>query len=329
MDIRQNPLWLSIPLGTYFRTDVKVSVWFLLIGLLLWANLGIALGTIVTCILFVSLLLHEFAHVWAARKTDGSGSEILIWPLGGLAFVTPAPNYFSEFWTTLAGPLTHLGICLLCLPVVISGHVFWESLSLLSLPPIDLKANFPQALVLLTFSVNLQLMVLNLLPIYPLDGGQLAYYTAKLKWDRQQAKTGTLWAGMILALLLSTLGVALRSTELVFLGAILMVLCNYEHMASQMSRPMDDSFMGYDFSQGYTSLEHREEAESRPGMIERWRQQRAQRKHEKEMQTRLETERRVDELLEKVHQHGMGSLTDSERRFLQRASGRYRSHDKE
>lgn len=330
MDIRQNPLWLSLPLGRHFRTDVRISLWFPIVALIFCGQLGFRLGLIVTGILFASILLHEFAHVFAARRTGGSGSEILIWPLGGLAFVSPAPNFYSEFWTVAAGPIVNLMICLLCVPAIATAHLFHQALSLLTLPAVDLVNNMPQALLLLTFSLNLKLLVLNLLPIYPLDGGQMAFNAAKLTWDRQTARIGTLWVGMILSIIITMVGWYLESSSLIFLGSVLMMLGTYEHLAAQMARPFDDSFMGYDFSQGYTSLEGRDDREVRqPGPIERWRRQRAQRKREKELLQKLETERRVDELLDKVHQHGMTSLTDAERRFLQRASGRYRSPGKE
>jgi len=330
MDIRQNPLWLSIPIGTYFRTEVRVSVWFLMLGVIFCANLGLQLGCIVTGIVFASIVLHEFGHIWAVRKTGGYGHEILIWPLGGLAFVNPAPTFFSEFWTVAAGPIVHFLICLLLVPFLFNEHLLLESSTLLTLPPLDLHGHPMQSLMQLVYSINLHLMLLNLLPIHPLDGGQMTYHVAKLKWDRHTAKMGTLWTGMILSLVLMVTGVILKSTDLVFLGSILMLLSTYEHLTAQVNRPLEDSFMGYDFSQGYTSLEHRDDREARqPGFLERWRIERALKKQEKELQQKIETEQRVDELLDKVHQHGMSSLTDSERRFLQRASGRYRSHGKE
>lgn len=330
MDIRQNPLWLSIPVGTYFKTDVRVSILFPLLAILFCANLGLQLGLLVTGLLFVALIFHEFGHIFAARQTGGAGHEILVWPLGGLASVTPAPNFYSEFWTVAGGPLTNLIICLCCLPAMISSPQLWECFSLLTIPTVNLQTNLSQALLLLTFSVNFKLLVLNLLPIYPLDGGQMAYHIAKLSWERQTAKTGTLWAGMVLCILLTLAGALLKSIDLILLASFLMMLGMHEHFAAQISRTLDDSFMGYDFSQGYTSLEGQTDREPRqPGFIERWRRDRARKKQEKAHQQRIETEQKVDELLDKVHQSGMNSLTDAERRFLQRASDRYRSHGKE
>jgi stage IV sporulation protein FB len=96
---------------------------------------------------------------------------------------------------------------------------------------------------------------------------------------------------------------------------------------------LDDSFMGYDFSQGYTSLERSNKsnpsaARRRQGWLERWRERR---RVAKELRARLDAEQaqaQLDEILAKVHSNGISSLTDAERRQLNRASARLRDKDK-
>jgi stage IV sporulation protein FB len=332
MDIRQNPLLFSFPLpGRWFQTRVRVSFWFLLLGLVLCFRLGLELGLWVTVLLFFSILFHEFAHVLTARRTGGDGDEILMWPLGGLAFVNPAPTFYSEFWTVAAGPLSNLLLCLVTLPAVLSAGLLGESLHLIYLPPVSLSpsAALAQDLLVLLFALNFKLLVLNLLPIYPLDGGQMAFCVAKLHWDRETAKIGSLWAGLLLCILISVAGLMLQSTEVLFVAFMLTFFCMFEYITARVSPHFDDSFMGYDFSQGYTSLERLEEEErqAKPGTLERWKLERERKRKEREEQQRRETERRVDELLDKVHREGMDSLTEAERRFLKRASTRYKSRE--
>jgi len=332
MDIRQNPLWLSIPCGSLFRTEIRVSIWSLLVALFLCLSLGWEVGLTVSAILFLSLLVHELAHIFAARGTGGSGHEILIWPLGGLAFANPAPTFFSEAWTTLAGPVSNGVICLCCLPHVLSLHALRDCSSFLYLPSVDLTSGILSAILLLAFSVNLKLFLVNmLLPIYPLDCGQLLYTCVKVYRDRHTAKIGSLWVGLIGAVLVLFAGLYWKSYEVMLMASVLLAICQYEFVVSQVSRSFDDSFMGYDFSQGYTSLEDSEDREysSQPSLFEKWRRERAEKKREKEQLLKIETERRVDELLQKIHLYGKTSLTDDENRFLEQASNRYRSHGKE
>ena len=92
------------------------------------------------------------------------------------------------------------------------------------------------------------------------------------------------------------------------------------------------SLFGYDFSQGYTSLEGSEPggapaAPPQPKLSwwQRWQQQRALKRAQREQEQREAEERRMDELLEKISTQGMGSLTDEERRFMKQFSDKYKN----
>jgi len=315
-----------------FRTEIRVSVWFFVLAIFICLNLGWQAGVVVGLILFFSLLLHELAHVFAARKLGGNQHEVLIWPLGGLIPPTPAPLFSSEILTILAGPLMNGLICLACLPHLVSSGAVRECVALLTLPEVDLASYMLHGVILLIFSINFKLLIVNLfLPVFPLDAGQLSFSGAKLYWDRQTAKIGSLWGGMVASLLLILAGVLLKSLDLVMMASILMMMSQHEFWVAQVSAGLEQGDLGYDFSQGYTSLEADEDREAAraPGLMERWRLEREEQKRLKERQLKIETDRRLDELLDKVHQHGMNSLTPDERRFLEQASSRYRSPGKE
>jgi hypothetical protein len=65
-----------------------------------------------------------------------------------------------------------------------------------------------------------------------------------------------------------------------------------------------------------------------PGLLERWKMERERKRQEREEQERIETETRLDALLEKINQSGIDSLSDAEKKFLKRASARYRDQGK-
>src|SRR5262249_18866402 len=67
---------------------------------------------VVLAILFISVLLHEMGHVIGARRVDGDAMEVLLWPLGGLAYVDVPHTPRANFWCTLAGPLVNFGLAL-------------------------------------------------------------------------------------------------------------------------------------------------------------------------------------------------------------------------
>lgn len=329
MDIRQSPLMLGLNLGRYFGVTVRMSVWFLALVLFLCLRLNVVLGLWASVILFISILFHEFAHVFAARQTGGHGDEILMWPLGGLAFVAPAANFRSEFWTAAAGPLSNMLLCLISLPAVLSADVLLESIRPVVLPPLEFSTSnlltTLNSVFVLVFALNFKLFLFNLLPIFPLDGGQIAYSVAKLNWDRSTAKIGSLYASILCCLIIAVAGAFAKSTDIVFIGFALMTFGLQAHIVAIYAQHFGEIDLEYgpDDEDQYGLF--REEPEPQLGMIERWRLRREEKRRMKDARNRAETSQKVDALLEKINTQGIDSLSDAERKFLQQASSRYKT----
>jgi Zn-dependent protease len=113
--------------------------------------------------LFLVVTLHEFGHALACRQVGGTANKIVLWPLGGIAYVDPPPRPAATLWTIAAGPLVNVVLLGLSYALTI-----WARHSGLRLTP-------PHAYKLLWAMcfMNLGLLIFNLLPIYPLDGGQI------------------------------------------------------------------------------------------------------------------------------------------------------------
>ncbi|HEV3021219.1 MAG TPA: hypothetical protein VGX76_02085, partial [Pirellulales bacterium] len=58
--------------------------------------------------LFAIVLLHEFGHSLACRQVGGTANRILLWPLGGIAFVAPPSRPGTVLWSIAAGPLVNV-----------------------------------------------------------------------------------------------------------------------------------------------------------------------------------------------------------------------------
>jgi Zn-dependent protease len=113
--------------------------------------------------LFGIVLLHEFGHSLACRQTGGRADTIVLWPLGGVAYVAPPPRPGAVLWSTAAGPLVNVFL----VPVLFA--LFYANLS----PgQVRLESNV-QVFLQAVFEVNLALLFFNLMPVYPLDGGQI------------------------------------------------------------------------------------------------------------------------------------------------------------
>lgn len=113
--------------------------------------------------LFGIVLLHEFGHALACRSVGGRADQIVLWPLGGVAYVAPPDRPSAQLWSIAAGPLVNVVL----VPVLYGALWLTEQRGLSATHP-DLVACLYMANI-----INAVILVFNLLPIYPLDGGQI------------------------------------------------------------------------------------------------------------------------------------------------------------
>jgi stage IV sporulation protein FB len=329
MSDRFPALFASFPLGRLFRTQIRVSVLFVAVGLVLAVKFDWQIGLVLTGLFLFSTLCHEFGHVAMARATGGIADEILLWPLGGLAMVHPAPRLSSQVATILGGPAANLMLCVITFPAFHAPDRMWGVLNPFELPVGEWNAAtwFPDVL-LLTFAVNWVMLLLNVVPVYPLDGGQLLQAVLASRMPGELVYRWSNFVGNVCGGLLFILGLTFGWVWVLALGALLLLLNMALSMPGGGPEGYDENFLGYDFSQGYTSLERSQGGEKRPGWMEQWKQRRQAEREAQAAQRRQELEQQLDVLLAKVHEGGLQSLTAAEKRLLRRASEELRDRAK-
>jgi Zn-dependent protease len=113
--------------------------------------------------LFLIVTLHEFGHSLACRQVGGQANQIVLWPLGGVAYVNPPQRPGATLWSIAAGPLVNVALFPLLLGLFfLSRSLGWPA----TMPDL-------YKLVVAVLSIDVGLLVFNMLPIYPLDGGQI------------------------------------------------------------------------------------------------------------------------------------------------------------
>lgn len=157
--------------------------------------------------LFLIVLLHEFGHALACRQVGGRANRIVLWPLGGVAYVDPPPRPGATLWSIAAGPLVNVAL----LPVFAGLYIVARSSGWAYTMPDIYK------LVRAVLYIDLGLLIFNILPIYPLDGGQILRSVLWFVLGRARS----LMAAVVVGLLgvAGFIALAFRSRDL-WLGAI-------------------------------------------------------------------------------------------------------------
>jgi Zn-dependent protease/predicted RNA-binding Zn-ribbon protein involved in translation (DUF1610 family) len=113
--------------------------------------------------LFLIVLTHEFGHALACRSVGGTANLIVLWPLGGVAYVAPPQRPGAQLWSITAGPLVNVMLFPVLAGLVVTGKKLgWNT-------------SFPDTFMLVrnVAIINTVLLIFNLMPVYPLDGGQI------------------------------------------------------------------------------------------------------------------------------------------------------------
>lgn len=321
---------LALPFGTWFGIRVRVSPLFLLVGVAVGVQQWNAqLAVLLTLSLLAAVVLHELTHAISVRLTGGVARELLLWPLGGLLRLSATSSTVPSS-TAMVGSIANLAVSAVCLPALLQTPESWTILNPLKLPQIDLEAGVGTSLLIICFYANWIVFIANLVPSLPMDCGRAIDSLFVNRLGRSLGQQALLRTGISIGLLLVFAALLIENVWVCAFGAGLVAYNLRESLRQHISETFDESFMGYDFSQGYTSLERSvpAEAEVNSSVLQRWLARRRVQREERQKAKAEEAERELDFLLAKVHTYGINSLTDSERRTLKRASARYRGRSK-
>ena len=165
--------------------------------------------------LFLIVLLHEYGHALACRQVGGRADQIVLWPLGGVAYVNPPPRPGATLWSIAAGPLVNVAL----LPALTA--VGWMNRNL-GWGWATAYPNFYGLLRAIWF-VNLGLLIFNLLPIYPLDGGQILRALLWYPLGRARSLMAAAGVGFVGVAGLFLLALMIRSVWLGVLAAFILM----------------------------------------------------------------------------------------------------------
>ena len=321
-------LWRALTadfsLGTWFSVHVRMYWAALILMPLVFLRrvpaTGLeALAEALLCFvgLFVIIWTHEMGHITAARRYHIRTDKITLGPLGGLAHLNaPASHPQQELWIALAGPAVHLAwlLPLWCIEWLMPETAYYET--------------WYGFLVWYLVVTNQVLLVFNLLPIFPLDGGRALRALLAM---RVHANRATLWAANIgigggaIIMLLSMTRANVESSIGFVIGLTCIFACINEkrlarHALIYQSHRADPWATDPDAWKRGIKPDHGSITSRQPGWLQQRRQARAARIAAAKRQADAQLSAQVDQILERVSQVGITGLTQAEKDVLQRAS---------
>jgi Zn-dependent protease len=300
---------------------------------------GSIYGLVAAAVLLLSLVLHEIAHALAAWQLGGNVDLVVLGPLGGMNLPNMPREPHREVAVALAGPLVHFLVLLALGPVLMLQEVnLGEILPHPFYPENMLNGSLGIVAAKMAFWLNWLLLLVNLIPAPALDGGRALRSVLWPVMGYRGAIRTVSRSGMLTALMFCLLALVLHDPQnnypLIPIWFPLVLMALYLYFSSQQEvqqvgdeDPEDDLF-GYDFSQGFTSLEQPTGPRRRqqgPGPMRRWLQQRQEMKERRMREIEADEERRVDDVLVRVKELGVDGLSPEDRSLLQRVSARYRN----
>lgn len=259
-------MFKTLKLGSLFGISVYIhpTFWILPFFYLLSNLREISLfhsilELILLFMVFFCVILHEFGHALAARAFGIQTRDITIYPIGGVARLERmSEDPFEELIIALAGPCVNLVLLFLLLPICIyfSPTLFdFENLT----PPNSLSGSLGHYLKMLMFS-NLGLLLFNLLPIFPMDGGRVLRALLNLALGFTNATVISVRIGNLGAIMLLFFGIFSYQFFLIILAFVVFIAGRQELQLLKLKRNyqgsqgFNNSESGFQQSSNYTGL---------------------------------------------------------------------------
>jgi Zn-dependent protease len=193
-------------LATFAGIDVFIHATFLLIvgwyGLTYWLEsrtlAAVIEGIAFILLLFAAVTMHEYGHALTARKFGIKTRDITLYPIGGVARLERMPEKpIQELWVALAGPAVN---------VVIAAVLFLWLFFTNALVPMSALTLTTGSFIERLMIVNITLVVFNLIPAFPMDGGRVLRAVLAMNMDYVKATQTAATIGQGLAFVFGFIG---------------------------------------------------------------------------------------------------------------------------
>ena len=228
----------SIRIGRLFGIPLYVHVTFFLflawIGVQSWRTgdglTGAIEGVLFVCALFACVVLHELGHALMARRYGIPTRDITLLPIGGVARLERMPDDpKQELWVAIAGPTVNIVIAaVLFLVMQVTSSVF-------AIGDTGLESLVSGSFISRVMAVNVFLVLFNMLPAFPMDGGRVLRALLAIRMEYTRATHIAATVGQLMALLFGLTGLMpWGNPMLVFIALFVWIGAAQESSMAQM-----------------------------------------------------------------------------------------------
>ncbi len=196
----------SFKIGKIAGIDIFIHITFFL--LLAWIafsyytqsqSIGFAVsGIIFIVVIFACVVLHELGHALMAKKYGIDTQDIILLPIGGVARLEKMPDKPNqELWVALAGPAVNIVIA-----AVLAGFLLMSN----GFTPLDQLATGTLTFVERVMAVNIFLVLFNMIPAFPMDGGRVLRAVLAMRLSYAKATRYAAFLGQFIAVLFGVFG---------------------------------------------------------------------------------------------------------------------------
>lgn len=329
MNASENLCSLSVPLGRFLGTRIRVSVLVLIAVLAVaWRVQDFTVSLLFAAVLILSILLNEIAHMWLSRVMSERCPERILWPFGGLYVEAPrTPDPFLS----LAGPGVNLVLAIIAgsqldidteIPLLLTPASCWQGLQSVSTPTLFVRV---------CFLVNILIAVANLNPVRPLAAGYVLQSLLVRRFSVIESRDLLLRSGLVLSIFGLLAGFVFDLSGLAALSAFLLLL-HVQEAVQWFAAPIPETgFNRYDYRNRYGEAVSDEvdsdesiDDDIADSVIDRWKDRRASERDLRERELEQCEHDELDRVLEKLHIRGRDALTIAELHLLNRVSARLR-----
>jgi Zn-dependent protease/CBS domain-containing protein len=232
--------------------DIRVHVTFVLI--LIWAAYywsvvvddglrGAIFGVIATLLLFVCVTLHELGHSFQAKAYGIDVEDITLLPIGGLARLGQIPkDPKQEFRIAVAGPLVNvvIAVLLIAVTVILGRDTFTSPGALIR----SMQTGDVGALLDYLLFANIALVLFNIIPAFPMDGGRILRSLLAMRISHARATQIAASIGQAMALLLGLFGFATGNFFLILIAIFIWFGAGQENAMVQMADVLGGALVG-------------------------------------------------------------------------------------